>query len=120
MTKSWYDQQIDKIQRQQDGLLDRHNTNEDALDLNDVQKLLNSGLRFTPKEDQSWQDYVSELVTHIKYADDKNTKTHVEGKRQWYTHRSPLGCFMCEDIALRHVMLRVLQIMAKKYPKNTF
>ncbi len=109
-----------RLDLQRKNLNDRHNTLDEQTDTNDVEKLLNSSLKYTPESYQTWQQYVAELQTHIKYADDKNRRTHIEGKRPWYTHRSPLGCFMCEDIALRHVMLRVLQLMANAYPDTKF
>ncbi len=117
----WFDKELDKLEKQQKGLHDQYNTLDNPIDVKKAERVLNSNLKYAPQLHQTWQQYVQELETHVKYADEKNTQSHINGTRgAWYTHRSPLGCFMCEDIALRHVMLQVLQLMAKQYPKTSF
>ncbi len=114
--------ELRKIELTRKGMLDKYNSVEAGVDLSDVEKVLNTSLKFAPQKGDLWAKYVADLCMHVDYADDKNTKVHIEnnGRLSWWTHRSPSGCFMCEDVALRHVMLQVLQLMAKKYPKNTF
>ncbi len=116
----WYIKEMRRLEIEQKKLHDNYNSEIQKSNQNDIEHLLNSTLKYSPDRRHTWETYVQELVTHIKYADDKNTKAHIEGKTPWYTHRSPLGCFMCEDIALRHVMLQILQLMAKQYPNNKF
>ncbi len=116
----WYLKELRKMERQRADLNDKYSTLEKITNVNDMEHLINSSLKYAPRHGQTWQSYATELATHIKYADEKNTKTHVEGKTQWYTHRSPLGCFMCEDMAMRHVMHRVIIDMANKYPKEVY
>ncbi len=120
MTK-WFDEEMRRLELQQKGLNDQYNTRDNPLDVKKAERVINSNLKYAPQLHQSWEQYVKELETHVKYANDKNTLAHINGTRgAWYTHRSPLGCFMCEDIALRSVMLQVLQCMAKQYPNNSF
>ncbi len=120
MTK-WFEKELEKLELQQKGLRDQYNTLDEPADVTKAERVLNSNLKYSPSKHHTWSDYVLELETHVKYADEKNSKNHINGARgAWYTHRSPLGCFMCEDIALRHVMLQVLQLMANQYPKNKF
>ncbi len=116
----WYLKELRRIEAQKNNLNDKYSTLEKITNRNDIENLINSSIKYTPRHGQTWSSYASELSTHIHYADEKNTKTHIEGKTQWYTHRSPLGCFMCEDIAMRHVMHRIIIEMAKKYPKEVF
>ncbi len=111
---------MERLEREQKNLKNQYETEQEQTDRNDVEHLLNSSLKYTPQNHQTYETYYQELITHVKYADDKNRKAHIEGKRAWYTHRSPLGCFMCEDIALRHVMLRVIQIMVEAHPNTKF
>ncbi len=116
----WFTQEMRRLDLQHQQMTDHYNTLEKVSDLNDDTQLINSHLKYAPQEHHTWETYAKELATHVKYADDKNTKTHIQGKRPWYTHRSPLGCFMCEDIAMRHVMLSVIISMAKQHPNTSF
>ncbi len=116
----WYLKELRKIERQRNDVNDKYNTLDKITNPNDIEKLINSSLKYSPRHGQTWSSYATELATHIKYADEKNIKTHIEGKTQWYTHRSPLGCFMCEDIAMRHTMHTIIIAMANKYPKEQF
>ncbi len=124
MTESskWYESQLRKIELQRQGLLDKYNSTEEGVDLGRVEKKPISEHKCAPKVGQTWQDYANELITHVKYADDKNYQVHIEnmGRKSWWTHRSPAGCFMCEDVNLRHVMLTIIQAMALQYPKSVF
>ncbi len=117
---NWLKKELIKIENQRKGLVDRYNTEDNIIDRNDVEHLLNSSLRYTPEPHQNLSQYTKELEMHVKYADDKNTKTHITGVKMWHTHRNPSGCFMCEDIALRHVMLRVIQYLASVSPNQSF
>ncbi len=112
--------ELEKLELQQKNLRDNYNTLDPAINLNDAERVLNSNLRYAPQKHHTWETYAMELKTHVHYANEKNRKAHIEGKRPWYTHRSPLGCFMCEDIAIMNVMLQVIQSMAKQYPKQPF
>ncbi len=118
----WYDHEIRKIELQKQGLLDKYNTLEEGVDLGRHEKKPLSTHKCAPKEGQTFEDYAKELLTHVKYANDKNYQVHIEnmGRKSWWTHRSPAGCFMCEDVNLQNVMLNVIQCIAKQYPKSVF
>ncbi len=122
MTETFYDHELRKIELQKQGLLDKYNTLEEGVDLGRVEKIPLSKHKCAPKEGQTFEDYAKELLTHVKYANDKNYQVHIEnmGRKSWWTHRSPSGCFMCEDVNLQNVMLNVIQSIAKQYPKSVF
>ncbi len=117
----WFKKEMIRLNNELTNLKDRHNTDTpDNTDRNDIQHLINSSLRYTPEIHHNWTTYTKELEMHVRYADEKNRKKHISGPKQWHTHVDPSGCFMCEDIALRHVMLQVIQYMATTNPKGTF
>ncbi len=99
-----------KLELQQKGLHDNYNTMEKPLDITQSEKIVNANLEYAPRKGQTWLSYITELSIHIGYSEQKNTRSHINTpKGPWYTHRSPMGCFMCEDMALIHFMLRMLK-----------
>ncbi len=118
---NWLKKELASIERQRKGLIDQYNTEEKPKNQHDFDNIIHADLRFAPKEHQTWESYIKELKIYVDFADKKNTGAHINGVRgAWYTHRQSSGCFMCEDVNLRHVMLSVLQIMAKQHPTNIF
>lgn len=125
---TYYDKEMEKLEKQQrqlreqqeKGQWDRYNTVEEKVDENDYKDILQSSLEYCPKRGQKWLEYAIEVRVHSKAHQIKSLKTHVECKRQWYTHRSPLGCFMCEDINLISVLTSVIRLMAEISPDNRF
>ncbi len=124
----YFDKEMEKLeleqsqlrQQQESDQWDRYNTVDKQIDENDYHHLLNSGLEYSPKKGQSWRDYALIAQEHAKINAKVSIKTHVECKRQWYTHRSPLGCFMCNDTKLISVLQRTIALMASQYPQNRF
>ncbi len=114
--------ELRKIELQRNNMSDQYNQSQNE-NMDRIEKLqLSSMKNITPRKHQTWESYIIELKTHIDYADNKNEKVHIEnnGKAAWYTHRAPSGCFMCEDVNMRHVMFTIMQHMAKQYPNNIF
>ncbi len=96
-------------------------TDEERLDSNDYRKIVNAHAICTPDTNELWTHYADRLQIYCKIGSDKNRLTHIDGPRKaWYTHRNPMGCFMCEDTNLIAVMRRVIGLMAIKYPKEKF
>lgn len=96
-------------------------TDEERLDSNNYRSIINAKSICTPNSGESWERYADRLQIYCKISADKNRLTHIDGPRKaWYTHRSPMGCFMCEDTNLIAVMRRVIGLMAIQYPKNQF
>ncbi len=116
-----YLRQMRELERQEKGFTSQYDNNEKLLDPNDFKTVVNADLDESPKTGQTWAQYSDLLRVHIKIHQKKNFKTHVDGPRKaWYTHRSPMGCFMCEDINLIALLGRVIGLMAIQHPDNRF
>ncbi len=118
---NWLKKELRKIELTRQGMNDQYNTLEKPININDVDKQVYLPHKFAPKEGQTWESYVEQLKIYVKYADEKNIATHINGvRRAWYTHRSSPSCFMCEDVDLRHVMLSAMELMSKQSPKSIY
>ncbi len=116
-----YLKQMRKLEMQNNNLVNQYDNDEERLDNNDFANLVNSKSICTPEKGETWEHYSDRVSIYAKISADKNRLTHIDGPRKaWYTHRSPMGCFMCEDTNLIAVMRRVIGIMAIQYPKNIF
>ncbi len=110
----------ERLERQQKGLTSQY-TDEEKLDPNDFKNIVNARLKYSPIQGQKWQEYATKLNIYTDLAAEKNRLTHIDGPRKaWWTHRNPMGCFMCEDINLISCMLKVIKIMASQHPDNIF
>ncbi len=108
------------LERQQEDLSSQY-TDEEKMDANNYQAIINSPSICTPEGGEKLTHYADRLQIYCKIASDKNRLTHIDGPRKaWYTHRNPMGCFMCEDMNLIAVMRRVIGLLAIKFPKETF
>ncbi len=100
---------------------DQYNTLDKPIDKADVMSQTARPHKFSPQDGQTWSSYVDQLAIYVKFAEEKNISTHINGpRRAWYTHRSSSSCFMCEDIDLHHVMLSVLRSMSESHPNSIF
>ncbi len=125
---TYYDKEMEKLEKQQrelrlhqeQGEWDRYNTVDVQVDRDNFETFLNSSLEFAPKKGAKWSDYTKEVQVYAKINAKKNIKTHIECKRQWYTHRSPLGCFMCEDTNLISILVHTIEIMSAQFPDQKF
>ena len=52
-------------------------------------------------------DYIERIDEHIK-----KLRWQSEGHRQWYTHKNPYGCWICE-------LLQVTELIRDKFPIKT-
>ncbi len=112
---------LERLEQQQKQLRDQYNSLENEFHEEDFNKIIKADVDYSPREGESLISYVSRLLVFVQFADKKNIKTHINGpKGAWYTHRNPQGCYSCEDVNLRHVMLSVIGYYAKKYPDATF
>ncbi len=116
-----YLKQMRKLEMQNNNLVNQYDNDEERLDNHDFANLVNSKSICTPEKGETWAHYADRIAIYVKIAADKNRLTHIDGPRKaWYTHRSPMGCFMCESINIEAVMRRVIGIMAIQYPNNLF
>ncbi len=109
-----------KLELQEKDLQSQY-TDEEKLDPYNYKSVTNTSLDYAPKKEEKWSQYIVRLCTYAEISAEKNRKTHIDGPRKaWYTHRNPMGCFMCEDTNLISMMLRVLKLITNQYPDNRF
>ncbi len=108
-----------KLKEQND--LDRYNQSESKYEIQDNKEIVDSDIEFSPKTGTSWSEYVTEIKIYAKINAKKNIDTHVNNPyKVWHSHKLPLGCFMCSDTNLISVLVRVIGLMASKFPHQTF
>ncbi len=118
---NWLKKELRSIELQRKNMLDQYNSIDEPKDISDIERKVYLPHKFAVTMGQTWESYIEQLKIYIKFADEKNIATHINGpRRAWYTHKSSPSCFMCEDVDLRHVMINAMEIMAKQYPKNIF
>ncbi len=104
------------------GLRDQYNSNDNELDQSHYENVVKSeNTLLNPNVGETFFSYYQRVVVIQKYSETKNYKAHIGGpKGAWYSHRSPLGCFMCEDQNLIRVLLDVLGLIVSKHQTDTF
>ncbi len=93
-----YDREMENLERQQKELRDRYNTKEPLYNPNDYSHVLESRRNDSPIKGELLSHYIVRLGEIIKSHSDKNWKVHVvigSHNKPFWTHRNPLGCFMC-------------------------
>ncbi len=106
-----------KVQEQSD----KYNTLDPNIPYTEYHNIINSELDISPSEGQTWGDYAIEAIIHAKIGQKNNRNSHINGKAgYWHTHVDPRGCFMCDDNNMISMLVRVIGLMASKYPKNIF
>ncbi len=103
-------------------LNDKYNSLDIQANIHDAEKIINaSQLEYAPKTNEKYITYLQRIKLYQEIAQSKNWRTHVDnGRKVWYTHKLPSGCFMCEDTQMISVLIQVLSIMAYKNPEGTF
>ncbi len=110
----------EELERQEIDLTSQY-TDQERLDVNDYKNIVNARAICAPERMEQLTHYADRLQIYTKIAAEKNRLTHIDGPRKaWYTHRNPMGCFMCEDVNLIAVMRRVIGLLAIKYPDYHF
>ncbi len=122
---SYADKELERLEKEQRALRarqeDRYNTKDSQYEIEDFKNIVNSSIEFAPKGGALWTTYATEVKVYAKMNAKKNIDTHIDNPyKVWYTHKLPLGCFMCEDTNLISVLVRVINLMASKYPSTTF
>ncbi len=115
-----YLRQMRKLELQENDLTSQYSDLE-KIDVNDYKKVVNANVTYAPHKGETWKEYSGRVRIYAKINADKNRLAHIDGPRKaWYTHRNPMGCFMCEDINLISLLVRVVDEMAGLYPDNRF
>ncbi len=112
---------MEQLERQQKGLRDQYNTEENKYQEEDYTRVLKTDLDFAPKSGESISSYAKKCIIYAKMNAKKNIQTHINGpKGAWYTHRNPAGCYSCEDTNLIAILVDVLNLIALIHPEDTF
>lgn len=116
-----YLKQLRELERQESHLKSQY-TDDEKLDSADFyHTVVKSQLDESPEKGMTWSQYADKVKVYSKIHSTKNYNTHIDGPRKaWYTHRSPSGCFMCENINFINLMARVIGLMALQHPDNRF
>ncbi len=115
-----YLEELRRLERQTARLTSQY-TDEDKIDPYDYKKISNSNIVFAPHKNETFKQFSDRIKIYAKISAEKNYKTHIDGPRKaWYTHRNPMGCFMCEDTNLISVLVRSLSYMADKHPDTLY
>ncbi len=121
MTNKYYEDELRKIELQRKGMRDQYNTLDNPYNENDIEKIIHADLEYAPKSKQTWKSYSENLRIYYRLCCKKNIQNHINGpKGAWYVHRNPSGCFACEDMNLLSVMLQTIELMASKYPDESY
>ncbi len=110
---------LERQERQQKYLRDQYNEVEKYDAMEDYQRIIQqSTADYAIRKQEKIIDYIQRLQIHVEFNAKKNIKTHIQApKGCWYTHKSPLGCFMCDDMNMIHYMLNLIKTMAKYQPE---
>ncbi len=116
-----YLKEMRKLELQEKHLVSQYDNDEERLDSNNYKSVTNSNVEYSPHKNETWSMYAERIKIYADLAAKKNRLTHIDGPRKaWYTHRSPMGCFMCEDINFIFMLKRVICEMSSQYPDKTF
>ncbi len=111
---------MEKLELQQKELRDRYNTELKAKVDDDYQRSVSQDHSEMYQEGQLWSEYHIQIQTYMKIHKEKNWKTHMLGKKEWYQHRNPMGCFPCQDSTLIKILVQAIGSMAQQYPDQRF
>ncbi len=124
--KSFYDSEMERIERQQKDLHDQYNQENQEFNTEEYVRKLRHGsmLKYGIASNEQLKDYIIRLKVHIDISAEKNISTHVKnnGRGCWFTHKDKfgVGCFMCEDLNIIHYLMSIIAHFAHKYPDETF
>ncbi len=98
---------------------DKHNSLENIpnIDPNDYLRIVRSNSRYAPQHHmKTLEQYISQAKMMQKFGYETSQRTHIDGVKQWYTHRDPRGCFMCDDQQFISVLVSLLEYIATIHP----
>ncbi len=120
--ETYFQREARRILETEKGIRDNYNTLTDQTDLSNIHHVLsNNDESRKPHPNETLAEY-SARASWIQHTQEGiNTKTHIlNGKKIWYTHRAPNGCFMCKDLEFIRILVDVLKYISIKYPKIKF
>ncbi len=112
---------MERLEKLQKELHDRHNSEPIGVDKTQYQKIVNSKIKIAPVSGETYVSYLQRIRIYQKIGADLNWNTHVDNPyKTWHTHRNPAGCFMCNDTTFIEVCLKVMEIMIIGHENDTF
>lgn len=74
---------------------------------------------FLPTEGETLEVYFQRLVNSVEEQYQISTNAHINGpKGPWYTHRTPSGCFICNQATLSQYMESIIESVLDAIPKS--
>jgi len=126
----YVDRELEKLEKQQRELRqrqtasdrDRYNTEEEHADSeHNYMHIVNAKINIAPSSGDTLADYIKKIEIYQQIARTKNWDTHVDNPyKVWRTHKIPIGCFMCEDMAFINVLIQILKVLNKQDPNIKF
>lgn len=68
---------------------------------------------FDPVEHERIDTYLQRFAKFIKEYESINIESHIYGRKIWYTHKNPSGCWMCDSITILWLLFDHLDNMSK-------
>ncbi len=102
--------------------LDKYSSEEylKQIDPNDYQRVVRTHGLYSPMAHiKELEQYISQIKLLQKVGQETSSRTHIDGPKEWYTHRDPRGCFMCKDQEFISVLVSVLEYISVIYPHLT-
>ncbi len=111
-------EQLDKVEAIKEDRWDQYSTDESSLDLGKYQNIVKDNtIDYSVRKREKLIDWLQRIEIYVKLGADLNAKSHITPpKGAWYTHRSPMGCFMCKDQDMIHYLLNVIRLLTHNHP----
>ncbi len=119
--ETYFQREARRISDLENHIRDNYNTLTEQSSEHDFKRVVNANIDYAPHNNETFTQYHSRVSIYARIARDKNSKTHIlNGKKIWYTHRNPMGCFMCEDANLIQMLVDVIGYIASETPDKHF
>ncbi len=119
--ETYFQREARRIESLRAHIRDNYNTLDEQSSEHDYKRVVNSNNDYSPHNNETYLQFHARVSIYARLSRDKNTKTHItNGKKVWYTHRNPMGCFMCEDSNLIQLLVDVIGYIASETPDKSF
>ncbi len=119
--ETYFQREARRISDLENHIRDNYNTLTEQSSEHDFKRVVNANIDYAPHNNETFTQYHARVSIYARIARDKNSKTHIlNGKKIWYTHRNPMGCFMCEDSNLIQMLVDVIGYIASETPDKHF
>ncbi len=75
-------------------------------------------IAFMPTEHEHLEQYIQRLTNAVEELQQISIASHINGKKMWYTHRTPSQCWICEQINISLYSVEILNQLPEEIKKN--